>query len=491
MRLVLVAIFFYISFVPVKAIFRPAVISNRRLPNDFMIGCATSAYQVEGGWNEDGKGENMWDRFTHAHPENISDQSNGDIACDSYHRIKEDVEMIKAVGFHHYRFSVSWSRILPNGFANVVNMKGVEYYNRLIDELIANGITPIITIYHFDLPEVLQELGGWTNGLIVDWFEDYARVVYRSFGDRVKLWITINEPKQICHYGYGDGMLAPFLKSSGIGEYICARNVLLAHAKAYHLYKNEFESIQKGRVSLTIECTWKESGSNSTADKKAAARDRQFDFGLYTHPIYSYQGDFPAVVKHAVKERSILEGFPQSRLPFLTSKEVNYIRGTYDFFGLNYYTTQYVVDAPAPHIGMPSMDNDVGVSRYSDPKWFVGTFEYFKSVPWGFRNLLNYIKLNYRNPEIFVTEIGIPVEENFANYENIKFHNDHLNALLDAVQIDKVKVKAYTVWSLMDNFEWAKGYTVRFGMYYVDFEDPERKRTPKLSYQFFKNLIKS
>ncbi|KAK5638882.1 hypothetical protein RI129_013177 [Pyrocoelia pectoralis] len=463
----------------------------RKIPDDLMIGCATSAYQVEGAWNEDGKGENIWDRMTHSQPERVVDGSNADIACDSYHKIDEDVALIKNVGFQHYRFSISWPRILPYGFPIVINKKGIQYYNKLIDKLIDNGITPVVTIYHFDLPQILQDLGGWTNSLVSKWFEDYARVIFDAFGDRVKLWITINEPYTICEMGYGNGTYAPGIPSSGVGDYLCARNILLAHARVYHLYKNEFVTSQKGRIGLTIQCAWKEPGSNSSIDKNAAYRDSQFEWGLYTHPIYSKRGDFPEAVKKAVKLRSLAEGFAESRLPTLSSEEVAFIRGTYDFFGLNHYFTQYVINAQPSPIGLPSYDKDVSVVRYIDPNWTKGSKIFYMNVPWGLRKILKYIKQNYGDPEVFILENGVATVEQFNNYDAIKFYYDQLNALLDAVEIDKVKVKLYTMWSLMDNFEFVGGYTYKFGLYHVDFEDPNRNRTPKLSFHFFKDLLKS
>ncbi|KAK5638801.1 hypothetical protein RI129_013096 [Pyrocoelia pectoralis] len=475
----------------VTFLIRENLAKNRTLPDDLILGCATSAYQVEGAWNEDGKGENIWDRFTHTRPEMIADGTNGDIACDSYHKIDEDVALIKDVGFSRYRISISWTRILPYGFVNVINKEGIKYYNNLIDKLISNGITPQVTLYQFDLPQVLQDLGGWTNSLVSKWFEDYARVVFDTFGDRVKEWITVNEPKEICRLGYANGTEAPGIKSSGVGQYLCVRNALLAHARVYHLYKNEFDISQKGRISISIECDWKEPGSNSSADREAAYRDRQFEFGMYAHPIYTPEGDFPEIVKKIVASRSIAEGFTESRLPSFTPEEVSYIRGTYDFFGLNYYCTLYVVNTLPIAIGLPSYDKDIGIATFSDPNWFTGTKDYFNNVPWGFRKMLKYIKHHYGDPEILVTEIGIPVPEEFDDYNSTKFHNDHLNALLDAVEIDKVKVKAYTVWSLMDNFALASGYTVKFGVYHVDFKDPNRKRTPKLSHKYFKELTKT
>lgn len=194
----------------------------------------------------EGKSASVWDHFTHTFPERVADRTNGDVACDSYNRIEEDVALLKNLGVDYYRFSIAWSRILPNGFPNKINKAGVDFYNRLIDALIDADIIPMATIYHWDLPQSLQELGGWANPHVEEWFAKYADVVFDKFGDRVKHWITINEPKQICEFGYGLGEFAPGVNSDGLGSYLCAKNLLKAHARAYHLYKNNYYDQQKG-----------------------------------------------------------------------------------------------------------------------------------------------------------------------------------------------------------------------------------------------------
>lgn len=194
-----------------------------------------------------GKSENIWDFITHNNPSFVSEQANGDIACDSYHKLEDDIQMLKDVGVDFYRFSLSWTRILPTGYVNEVNDAGVAYYNNLIDQLIANDITPFVTIYHWDLPQSLQEIGGWPNPIIADIYADYAGKVFELFGDRVKNWITFNEPYQICEQGYSIGNLAPGYTQEGIGSYLCAHTLLRAHAKAYHLYNDEYKDVQEGK----------------------------------------------------------------------------------------------------------------------------------------------------------------------------------------------------------------------------------------------------
>lgn len=221
-----------------------------------------------------GKAENIWDHLTHNDPCAIKDCSNGDIADDSYHQYQRDVEMMRELGIKAYRFSLSWPRILPTSFPDQINEAGVQYYNNLIDEMLKYNIEPVITLYHWDLPQKLQELGGWANPFIVDWFGDYARTVYQLFGDRVKYWITINEPYQVCYQGYGDVSKAPRLNIQGVGEYMCTRNLLLAHARAYHIYDDEFRASQNGVVFIAFSAQWYEPESES--EIMAAEEANQF-----------------------------------------------------------------------------------------------------------------------------------------------------------------------------------------------------------------------
>lgn len=190
--------------------------------------------------------------MTHSRPNFTDDSSNGDVACDSYHKYLEDVELLRSMGAKLYRFSLSWSRILPNGFANSVNQKGVDYYNKLINALLENDIEPLITLYHWDLPQTLQEIGGWTNKRIVTYFTDYARVAFDNFGDRVKLWTTINEPNAVCRSGYANGGAAPTVTSDGLGEYQCTHNLIKTHASVYHLFNNEYRQKTNGMLFLSM-----------------------------------------------------------------------------------------------------------------------------------------------------------------------------------------------------------------------------------------------
>lgn len=233
-----------------------------------------------------GKGENIWDYMTHNNPTVIADVSNGDIAADSYHNYKRDVEMMRELGLDAYRFSLSWSRILPSGFTNNVNQAGVDFYNNYIDEMLKYNIQPMVTLYHWDLPQKLQELGGFMNPMISDWFEDYARLAYQLFGDRVKFWITFNEPREVCYQGYGYNTKAPILNATGIGEYICAKHLVLAHAKAYHAYDEEFRPVQEGVCGYTTNLHSFEPLTDSAEDAYAAELRKQADVSMFFTLLY-------------------------------------------------------------------------------------------------------------------------------------------------------------------------------------------------------------
>merc|ERR1712121_31916 len=223
-------------------------------PDDFLWGSATAAYQIEGAWNEDGKGPSIWDVFTKV-PGNIVDGSSGDVACDSYHNYKEDVRLMKEMGLTSYRFSIGWTRILPAGTGER-NPAGIQYYHNLIDELLANEIVPAVTLYHWDLPQALQEQGGWLNASVADWFEEYARVCFEEYGGDIKTWITLNEPKETSLQGHGSGDMAPGITGMGTNVYIAAHNQIRAHAKAYKLCHDVFAEGQGGQIGITLNIDW-------------------------------------------------------------------------------------------------------------------------------------------------------------------------------------------------------------------------------------------
>ncbi|KAJ8917370.1 hypothetical protein NQ315_002394 [Exocentrus adspersus] len=462
------------------------VLSKHRFPKDFLFGVASSAYQVEGGRNVNGNGENIWDYFTKTKPEKFHNSSNGDVACDSINKFREDVKLVKNLGVDFYRFSVSWSRVLPEGYSNNINKDGLRYYNDLINELIANGIEPMITMYHYDLPLPLHQIGGWTNPYLAYYFEDYARILFSYFGDRVKHWITFNGG---CA-GYGEDGFAPFLNQPGIANYICNQVLVLAHAKAYHLYDREFRMLQKGKVGVTLEGNWYEPGSFAVEDIEAAERAREFKLGVYANPIYHPEGNFPKAVRERVDNISRQEGYLRSRLPTFSAEEVEYVQGTYDFLGLNCYTTFLVKDAEEDVSEKTSSDKDIRIKMYQDKQWHKAKSSWLRVYPDGMRKMLKWVKDKYDDPEIIITENGYSDNGELVDIERIKYYQKYLSAILEAIHEDEVNVRGYTAWSLMDNFEWIMGYSEKFGLYHVNFSDPNRKRTAKKSVDWYKKVIR-
>ncbi|XP_060535621.1 myrosinase 1-like [Cylas formicarius] len=468
-------------------------ISNRSFPADFKFGVTTSAYQIEGGWNEDGKGDSLWDWYTHTYPDRIQDGTNADVACDSYHKYKEDIEILKDLGVNFYRLSIAWSRILPEGTVNHVNQAGVDYYRTVFQLLIDNGIVPVVTLYHWDVPLTLSQIGGWTNPLLVDYFADYARLAFELFGDQVKQWHTFNEPQSFCMLSYqGPQREAPGYDLPAEAVYQCNYVVLKAHAKAYHIYDDEFRPNQQGKISIVLVAHWKEPASDSDADKEGQNLALQFEMGLLANPIFN--GNWPQAAIDRVAERSKLEGYYRSRLPEFTQEEIDYIKGTSDYFGFNHYSTELVTFAynVTNVTKYPSFDADRGVLRTADPSWPQSNMTWLRSVPWGFRKMLNWIDQSYGHPAILVTENGWADDgTSREDPQRISYIQDYLGALLEAIHDDGVNVIGYSQWSIYDNFEWLSGYTAKFGLMYVDFSSPNRTRIPKSSYYYYQKIIKT
>nr|BAB91145.1 beta-glucosidase [Neotermes koshunensis] len=473
--------FFVILLVVVSGARRDVASSDTvyTFPDEFKLGAATASYQIEGAWDENGKGPNIWDTLTHEHPDYVVDGATGDIADDSYHLYKEDVKILKELGAQVYRFSISWARVLPEGHDNIVNQDGIDYYNNLINELLANGIEPMVTMYHWDLPQALQDLGGWPNLVLAKYSENYARVLFKNFGDRVKLWLTFNEPLTFMD-GYASEIgMAPSINTPGIGDYLAAHTVIHAHARIYHLYDQEFRAEQGGKVGISLNINWCEPATNSAEDRASCENYQQFNLGLYAHPIFTEEGDYPAVLKDRVSRNSADEGYTDSRLPQFTAEEVEYIRGTHDFLGINFYTA--LLGKSGVEGYEPSRYRDSGVILTQDAAWPISASSWLKVVPWGFRKELNWIKNEYNNPPVFITENGFSDYGGLNDTGRVHYYTEHLKEMLKAIHEDGVNVIGYTAWSLMDNFEWLRGYSEKFGIYAVDFEDPARPRIPKES----------
>lgn len=286
----------------------------------------------------------------------------------------------------YYRLSISWSRILPDGDIANVNELGIKYYNKLLDHIIDSGIKPMVTMYHYDLPDALQKkFGGLTNEIFVDYFEAYANLLFERFGDRVKTWITFNEPYEFCTDGYGDGTKAPLVNANGVGEYLCGNNVLKAHAAAYHLYKGRYQSKQKGKLGLTLSSMFYYSPTNDT---EVVDRAMQFRLGWFTHPIFSSEGGYPNIMVSQIKGNSLREGRGWSRLPELSPQWRKMIKGSADFLGLNYYTSRLVEARDKAEGANPSWERDTMLKFSISPDWKPSHSAWLYSVPQGVGDIL-------------------------------------------------------------------------------------------------------
>ncbi|KAG9274225.1 cytosolic beta-glucosidase isoform X1 [Astyanax mexicanus] len=446
-------------------------------PRDFAWGAATAAYQIEGGWDMDGKGPSIWDTFCHAKGRVFKDQT-GDVACNSYQLWEEDLKCIQQLGLTHYRMSFSWSRLLPDGTTNYVNPKGVTYYNKVINDLIANAVMPMITLNHFDLPQALENRGGWKSPEIVEFFDSYAKFCFETFGDRVKLWITVNEPYVCAKLGYEDGLHAPGLKEPGTSVYLVGHNMLRAHTRAWHSYDTHFRHLQGGKVSIGLNSDWAEP-LDPDCPEDVAATQRYMDFilGWFACPVFC-TGDYPESMKSRIQAKSLQFGFSEGpRLPEFSENELSPL-GTADFFALNYYTSRKVKDTSS-HPSELSFTGDQGAEGVTDPSWPVCGVSWLAVVPEGLHKLLNYIKETCNNPAIYITENGFsqigPVE--LEDTDRCQFYQNTLQEVSKAIRDDGVDVRGYFAWSLLDNFEWADGFSVRFGLFHVDFSKVELKRT--------------
>lgn len=453
---------------------------NKLFPPDFIWGGATSSYQIEGAWMEGGKGPSIWDVFCMI-PGKVANFENGNMACDHYHRIKEDVALMKSLGLQAYRFSISWPRILPAGRGQE-NQQGIDFYNSLIDELLANDIVPWVTLYHWDLPAALEfELDGWVGEEISNAFAAYAEVCFKHFGDRVKNWITINEAWVVAILGYGHGIFAPGKKSNDL-PYLAGHQLIKAHAKAVDIYRKFYQTEQKGQIGITNNCDWREPLTTDPKDQEAAQRALEFFLAWFADPIY--KGDYPDVMKKNLGHR----------LPSFTDEEKKLIKGSSDFFGLNHYTTMMAADATEQPVdgfvyGNGGLSEDQLVNLSVSPEWKMTAMQW-AIVPWGCRKLLHWIADRYDNPPIYITENGCAFDDQVIDgkvndTDRIDFFKSYLNEIGIAIE-SGVQVKGYFIWSLMDNFEWALGYGKRFGITYVD---EKLNRIPKASAWWYRDLI--
>lgn len=441
---------------------------------NFVWGTATAAYQIEGAWNEDGKGLNVWDAFTHE-PDNIYMGQTGDVACDHYHRYKEDVKLMKSLGIKAYRFSISWSRIFPEGTGKI-NPKGVQFYSNLIDELIANGIEPYITLFHWDYPYALHKKGGWLNDDSVKWFADYAAKISELFSDRVTHFITFNEPQCFIGAGYMTSPHAPGYKVLYKDVFQICHNVLKAHGAAViALRENAKQPIKVGYAPTGTSCY---PASESPADIEAArkimfacpplSRNVMWSISWWSDPVLL--GHYPSDGLQMYKEY----------LPEITDDDMKLINQPIDFYGQNIYEGSMV---KADENGNPRVVPNKQGHAKTAIQWPITP----KVLRWGPRFLYE----RYGKP-IYITENGMSAHDTVSLDGKVHDPNriDYLNRYLielEKATDDGAEIDGYFIWSFMDNFEWAKGYSDRFGIVYVDYETQERM--PKDSAYWYKNWI--
>ncbi len=439
---------------------------KKDFPENFIWGTATASFQIEGADSEEGKKPSIWTTFSHI-PGRISDGSNGDIACDHYHRYIEDVRLIKEMGSDAYRFSVSWPRVLPDGNGQT-NEKGLDFYDRLVDELLENSIEPYVTLYHWDLPQVLQDkFAGWESREIIEYFADYSALMFRRLGDRVKNWISLNEPFCSSHVSYLFGEHAPGMTDMQ-RSFRVAHNLLMAHGSCVKVFH---ELNMPGKIGLTNVSTWMEPASENIQDKMAAKMANQFTNDWFYHTPVS--GEYPEEAYEFLKNQNIA--------PDIKNGDMELISQPFDFFGVNYYSRNIVRANPQSPMGI---ENVQGEFEKTDMGWEI--------YPDGLEKFLIMAYEKYGKP-LYITENGmadadIVENDQVHDVRRTQYLMDHFSATKKAIE-KGADVKGYFIWSLMDNFEWAYGYTKRFGLIYIDYEN-NRKRIPKDSYYAIRKFLK-
>ena len=436
-----------------------------QFPSGFMWGAATAAYQIEGAWNEDGKGLSIWDTFSHQ-PGKIKRGDTGDVAADHYHRWEEDVRLMADLGLKAYRFSISWPRVVPEG-TGAVNPAGLDFYDRLVDALLANGIEPFITLYHWDLPQALHERGGWPNRDVARYFAEYARVVAERLSDRVTYWITHNEPLVTAFSGYLAGELAPGIQDPAAALQT-AHHLLLSHGYAVEALRAVAR--RPLQVGITLNLSPVHPASDSEQDHLAATRFDGILNRMFLDPVF--RGQYPEDVRALLGPT-----FPPTQ-----PDDMGHVAVPLDFLGVNYYTRSVVrYDPNSPVIQATGVQPEG--SEYS---------QMWEIYPPGMYEILARVWHDYRPASIYVTENGIPVPDGLdldrrvRDGRRIGYLRDHMAQIHRAIA-DGVPTRGYFVWSLIDNFEWALGYSMRFGLAYVDYET--QKRTVKDSGRWYAGVI--
>jgi beta-glucosidase len=431
--------------------------TTRAFPSDFVWGAATAAYQVEGAATEDGRGESIWDRFS-ATPGKVVNGDTGAVACDTYHRYAEDIGLMRSLGIGAFRLSVAWPRILPEGRGRV-NQAGLDFYDRLVDDSLANGLDPYVTLYHWDLPQVLEDRGGWPARETVEAFTEYTEVVVSRLGDRVRHWITQNEPWVASWLGYGLGLHAPGRKSDS-DALAAGHHILVAHGRAAEVLRREAPASE---VGIAIDLVPMYPFSDNEADVEAAHREDGFRNRWFLEPVLGR--GYP---------EDMLERYDEI-LPTIEDGDMDTIAAPLDFLGINYYTRS-VVRASVGEVPAEG-------AEHTEMGWEV--------YPDGLYRLLVHLQTVYEPPELYITENGAAfadARENgrVADSRRVSYLEGHLDAVVAAIA-EGVPVRGYFLWSLLDNFEWAFGYSRRFGIVYVDFDTLER--VPKDSFTWYRDFI--
>jgi len=435
-------------------------------PDTFQWGTATASYQIEGAWNEDGKGESIWDRFAHTEGK-ILNGDTGDVACDSYHRYKDDVALMKEMGMNTYRFSISWPRVVPDG-KGAVNQKGIDYYSRLVDELLANGITPFPTLYHWDLPQALEDEGGWSNREIVGHFARYAETVVQALGDRVKRWIVFNEPWVFVFLGYLYGTHAPGVRDSSRAMK-AAHVVNLAQAEAMRAMRATGKVEALGNA-FSMSASYP--ASDSEEDRAAAERHHRWNNVWFLEPVL--KGAYPEAYLDQARALERMDVRPG---------DMERIKGSYDFIGINLYSRAIVAHS--------EQERNLGIRMFPGP----GPKTAFNWEVWpaAIYQAIKRVDRDYGRPPIYITENGCSYptapgpDGRVHDQERIDFYHGYVGQVARAAA-EGCDVRGYMAWSLLDNFEWAMGFSQRFGLAWCDFEHGQQ-RIVKDSGYWFRDLI--
>ncbi len=436
-----------------------------QFPDGFLWGTATAAYQIEGGHDADGRGPSIWDSFSHT-PGKIHRDENGDVACDHYHRYREDVDLMAEIGLGAYRFSVAWSRVLPAG-TGAENQAGLDFYSRLVDALLEKGIRPFVTLYHWDLPQALEDRGGWGERATAEAFGEYAALMGRTLGDRVRDWITLNEPLASVTAGYVFGVHAPGKTDPKLAFQV-SHHLNLAHGHAVRALRS---TVADSRVGITQVSMPVYSASDSDADREAAHRYDGFVNRWYWDP--TLKGSYPA---------DILERLG-ALAPDMKPDDFAVIHQPIEFFGHNSYTRAVVRDDPDSFL-LGATQVQQSEKPHTEMGWEV--------YPAHLYDALTRITRDYGAPDIYITENGSAYEDRLVggtveDPERLEYLRAHLTSAHRAVQ-DGVALKGYFCWSLLDNFEWSHGYSKRFGLVYVDY--PTQKRVIKASGRFYAEVAR-